>query len=206
MFKRDEFMEKIFTKENVLPCVLFGACLCFCIVKIVSKSQELSFICFVIATFSLALSFIEVIVEFLEKVNEHYTNRLYSYEKNECIKRNIVRLRADDEQYKLFYDNVEIIDRDLISKYRIIYKDRKKVRKSRRAFLYVKYASVMCVLIVLLLHYELYTIMPRNLISSDNSNIITLVTLMVLLFNLTLRGFVKKIVVFCIERKEGIRG
>lgn len=90
--------ERVFIKKNVFTCVMFGAILLFIIYESLIANTDLSILAFFIAIPTFILSFLKLLVDILEDINNKITNFLKQTEENNNIEWQILdEIRENDE-------------------------------------------------------------------------------------------------------------
>lgn len=206
-------MEKhILKKENVTPCITFGGItigiVCVCIIA----PESTGVIALLVSIPVFLLSLLKLIVEVTESINDLLTEKLHRDEQNPpnmiivyewMNKKENIKETIDD--YDMFLGRFNIIDRSdksfeyyvkmIKNDFRII-KLRRKVRLLRKILLGIYYGLIMFIIIVLILHYEISDVILSNTSSITNlSNILALVSLVIVLFEVVMNDVVKDIII-----------
>ena len=92
--------EKVFVKKNIFTCVMFGAIFLFILYESFASNIDLSILAFFIAVPTFFLSFIKLIVNILEDVNDKITNFLRETEStdNDIIEWEVLDKIRDNEE------------------------------------------------------------------------------------------------------------
>lgn len=206
-----EMKERVFIKKNVFTCVMFGAILLFIIYESLIANTDLSILAFFIAIPTFILSFLKLLVDILEDINNKITNFLKQTEENNNIEWQILdEIRENDEnnvdeiikEYMDGHPDYEWIEESLYQ-YHKARRVRKKVRKMRRAILYLYYFIFMLMFLLLLLHTELSTIISNGSLGEVDLNLFTLWSLIVVLIEIMMKDIFEDIVGFFLDKKIG---
>lgn len=191
---------------------MFGAIFLFILYESFASNIDLSILAFFIAVPTFFLSFIKLIVNILEDVNDKITNFLRETEStdNDIIEWEVLdKIRDNDNNVaeiisrysseKKEYDWIE----DTLNQYHKARVTRNKVRKIRRAVLYVYYVIFMLMLVMLLLHTEFASIISKGLLSGIDLNLFTIWSLIIVLLEIMMKDIFEDIIIIILDKKMG---
>lgn len=163
--------DRIFIKENVFTCVMFGAILLFIIYESFIMNTDLSILAFIIAIPTFILSLTKLMVDILEDINNKITDFLKQIKDRPNIGWNILNeIRLNDKNevsdiIQIYMD--EHMEQEWaaeeLEQYHKARNVRNKIRKIRRAVLYFYYFIFMIMFLLLLLHTELSAFITKEL-------------------------------------------
>lgn len=205
---------QIFTKRNIFTCVMFGAIFLFVLIESICFKTNLSAIAFIIAVPVFILSLLKIATDILEDINDKETNYLIVSERNHFIfsdydtaskirncddqtVNDIIKTLTDKNQDSLYV-------KESLSYYYKIFKSRCRVRKVRRCLLYFYYATFLLVFVLLLLHMEITAFLSNTLFSSLNTDLLSVWTLIIILFEIMMKPIFEKWLTCLIKKKIGI--
>ena len=205
--------ERVLIKKNVFTCVMFGAIFLFVLCESLFKSDTLSTIAFIIAIPIFMLSLIKLVVDVLEDLNDKITSYLkdtehrnvFSWEDLATI-RDVKEDTLEDAINSITpkYTNYIGIS-DNLKKYFYARKTRTSIRIFRRAMLYIYYAVFMTILLLLLLHTELYSLLEStSWLSSINMELFEVWSLIIILLEIMMKDIIEDAITYIIDKKMGI--
>ena len=205
--------ERVLIKKNVFTCVMFGAIFLFVLCESLFKSDTLSTIAFIIAIPIFMLSLIKLVVDVLEDLNDKITSYLkdtehrnvFSWEDLATI-RDVKEDTLEDAINSITptYTNYIGIS-DNLKKYFYARKTRTSIRIFRRAMLYIYYAVFMTILLLLLLHTELYSLLEStSWLSSINMDLFEVWSLIIILLEIMMKDIIEDAITYIIDKKMGI--
>ena len=205
--------ERVLLKKNVFTCVMFGAIFLFVLCESLFKSDTLSTIAFIIAIPIFMLSLIKLVVDVLEDLNDKITSYLkdtehrnvFSWEDLATI-RDVKEDTLEDAINSITpkYTNYIGIS-DNLKKYFYARKTRTSIRIFRRAMLYIYYAVFMTILLLLLLHTELYSLLEStSWLSSINMDLFEVWSLIIILLEIMMKDIIEDAITYIIDKKMGI--
>lgn len=205
--------ERVLIKKNVFTCVMFGAIFLFVLCESLFKSDTLSTIAFIIAIPIFILSLIKLVVDVLEDLNDKITSYLkdtehrnvFSWEDLATI-RDVKEDTLEDAINSITpkYTNYIGIS-DNLKKYFYARKTRTSIRIFRRAMLYIYYAVFMTILLLLLLHTELYSLLEStSWLSSINMDLFEVWSLIIILLEIMMKDIIEDAITYIIDKKMGI--
>ena len=204
----------VLRKENVFTCVTFGALFLFVISESVINPDNLATTAFLIAVSVFLLSLFKLFADVAEDINDRLTNYLRTfgqYRGYDGLKLRSLREAPESGVEAILEDmTAELKDsirqKDELQSYRAAYLARASARKIRRALLYVYYFVFMLLFALLLLHSELTPFLEQSgLLVSVNINLLTLWSLVVVLFEVMMKGMFEKTIAALLEHKLGFR-
>ena len=205
--------ERVLIKKNVFTCVMFGAIFLFVLCESLFKSDTLSTIAFIIAIPIFMLSLIKLVVDVLEDLNDKITSYLkdtehrnvFSWEDLATI-RDVKEDTLEDAINSITpkYTNYIGIS-DNLKKHFYARKTRTSIRIFRRAMLYIYYAVFMTILLLLLLHTELYSLLEStSWLSSINMDLFEVWSLIIILLEIMMKDIIEDAITYIIDKKMGI--
>ena len=205
--------ERVLIKKNVFTCVMFGAIFLFVLCESLFKSDTLSTIAFIIAIPIFMLSLIKLVVDVLEDLNDKITSYLkdtehrnvFSWEDLATI-RDVKEDTLEDAINSITpkYTNYIGIS-DNLKKYFYARKTRTSIRIFRRAMLYIYYAVFMTILLLLLLHTELYSLLEStSWLSSINMDLFEVWSLIIILLEIMMKDIIEDAITYIIDKKMGM--
>lgn len=205
--------EHVLVKRNVFTCIMFGAIFLFILAKSIFQSETLSIIAFLIAGPLFILSIIQLVINVLERINDKITFFLSDIEDQEVPSYDdLDRIRDSN---KLTKDN--IIDdicqehpdkgwvRNDLNDYFNARKTRSSIRIARRVMLYIYYTLCMLILLLLLLHTEVYDFFKnteQNI--SINTDLFEVWSLVIILFEIMMKEIVEDFIICIISKGMSI--
>lgn len=205
--------ERVLIKKNVFTCVMFGAIFLFVLCESLFKSDTLSTIAFIIAIPIFILSLIKLVVDVLEDLNDKITSFLSnienqdipSWEEHEKIrdaKEDILNDTISDISNK-YPNNCWIADE--LKKYFYARKTRSSIRIFRRGMLYIYYSVFMIILLLLLLHTEIYSLLENNSwLTTINMDLFEVWSLIIILLEIMMKDIIEDAITYVIDKKMGI--
>lgn len=169
---------------------------------------------FLIAVSVFLLSIFKLFADVVEDINDRLTNYLRTfgqYRGYDSPKLRSLREAPESEVEAILEDmTAESKDsnrqKDELRSYRAAYLARTRARKIRRTLLYVYYFVFMLLFALLLLHSELTPLLEQSgLLASININLLTLWSLVVVLFEVMMKSMFEKTVAAVLEHKLGFR-
>lgn len=205
--------DQIFSKRNIFTCVMFGAIFLFVLIESICFKTNLSAIAFIIAGPVFILSLLKIATDILEDINDKETNYLRVSESDHFIFSDdtVNKIRNCDDQ--TINDTIKaLIDKEkdglhvkeALTHYYKIFKSRCLVRKVRRCLLYFYYATFLLVFVLLLLHTEITVFLSNTLFSSLNTDLLSVWTLIIILFEIMMKPIFEKWLTCPIKKKIGI--
>lgn len=213
--KRGETLmkEHVLVKKNVFTCIMFGAIFLFVLVESIFELEALSIIAFIIAVPLFFLSIIQLIINVLERINDKITSFLSGIEDQDIpTYDDLDRIRDSNKSTindviqdicQEYPDNEYICD-DL-NHYFNARKTRSSIRTARRVMLYIYYSLCMVILLLLLLHTEVYAFFKnteQNI--SINTDSFEVWSLVIILFEIMMKDIVEDIIICIISKKMSI--
>lgn len=196
---------KIFVRKNIFTCVMFGAIFLFVLYGSFSSNIDLSVVAFFIAIPTFLLSFIKLIVDILEDINDKITKLLANIERNNSINNTLLyKIRLNNNIDKILKENCDEWLRKELLEYKRARRIRKNVRWIRRLFLYIYYMIFMLMFVVLLLHSELATYVTYGILCKMDLNIFTIWSLIIVLLEIMMKDFVEDMIVYVIDKSMKI--
>lgn len=205
--------DRIFIKENVFTCVMFGAILLFIIYESFIMNTDLSILAFIIAIPTFILSLTKLLVDILEDINNKITDFLKQIEDRPNIGWNILNeIRLNDKNevsdiIQIYMD--EHMEQEWVAEeleqYHKARNVRNKIRKIRRAVLYFYYFIFMIMFLLLLLHTELSAFITKELGGID-LNLFTLWSLIVIMTEIMMKNILEEMVGIFLEKRIGVDG
>lgn len=205
--------DRIFIKENVFTCVMFGAILLFIIYESFIMNTDLSILAFIIAIPTFILSLTKLMVDILEDINNKITDFLKQIEDRPNIGWNILNeIRLNDKNevsdiIQIYMD--EHMEQEWVAEeleqYHKARNVRNKIRKIRRAVLYFYYFIFMIMFLLLLLHTELSAFITKELGGID-LNLFTLWSLIVIMTEIMMKNILEEMVGIFLEKRIGVDG
>lgn len=197
--------DKIFLRKNIFTCVMFGAIFLFVLYGSFSSNIDLSVVAFFIAIPTFLLSFIKLIVDILEDINDKITKLLANIERNNSINNTLLyKIRLNNNIDEILKENSDEWLRKKLLEYKRARRIRKNVRRIRRLFLYIYYMIFMLMFVVLLLHSELATYVTDGILCKMDLNIFTIWSLIIVLSEIMMKDFVEDIIVYVIDKSMKI--
>lgn len=197
--------DKIFLRKNIFTCVMFGAIFLFVLYGSFSSNIDLSVVAFFIAIPTFLLSFIKLIVDILEDINDKITKLLANIERNNSINNTLLyKIRLNNNIDEILKENSDEWLRKKLLEYKRARRIRKNVRRIRRLFLYIYYMIFMLMFVVLLLHSELATYVTDEILCKMDLNIFTIWSLIIVLLEIMMKDFVEDIIVYVIDKSMKI--
>lgn len=205
--------ERVLIKKNVFTCVMFGAIFLFVLCESVFKSDTLSTIAFIIAIPIFMLSLIKLVIDVLEDLNDKITSYLKdtehrsipSWEDLDTI-REVKEDALEDVINSITpkYTNYIGIG-DNLKKYFYARKTRASIRVFRRAMLYIYYSVFMIILLLLLLHTELYGLLENtSWLNTINIDLFEVWSLIIILLEIMMKDIIEDAITYIIDKKMGI--
>ena len=159
------------------------------------------------------LSLIKLVVVVLEDLNDKITSYLkdtehrnvFSWEDLATI-RDVKEDTLEDAINSITpkYTNYIGIS-DNLKKYFYARKTRTSIRIFRRAMLYIYYAVFMTILLLLLLHTELYSLLEStSWLSSINMDLFEVWSLIIILLEIMMKDIIEDAITYIIDKKMGI--
>lgn len=205
--------DRIFIKENVFTCVMFGAILLFIIYESFIMNTDLSILAFIIAIPTFILSLTKLMVDILEDINNKITDFLKQIEDRPNIGWNILNeIRLNDKNevsdiIQIYMD--EHMEQEWVAEeleqYHKARNVRNKIRKIRRAVLYFYYFIFMIMFLLLLLHTELSAFITKELGGID-LNLFTLWSLIVIMTEIMMKNILEEMVGIFLTKRIGVDG
>lgn len=205
--------DRIFIKENVFTCVMFGAILLFIIYESFIMNTDLSILAFIIAIPTVILSLTKLMVDILEDINNKITDFLKQIEDRPNIGWNILNeIRLNDKNevsdiIQIYMD--EHMEQEWVAEeleqYHKARNVRNKIRKIRRAVLYFYYFIFMIMFLLLLLHTELSAFITKELGGID-LNLFTLWSLIVIMTEIMMKNILEEMVGIFLAKRIGVDG
>lgn len=205
--------ERVLIKKNVFTCVMFGAIFLFVLCESVFKSDTLSTIAFIIAIPIFILSLIKLVVDVLEDLNDKITSFLSDTERGDIPSWEDLDVIRETEENTLDsvisdispkYPEYSWVSDDL-KKYFYARKTRASIRVFRRAMLYIYYSVFMIILLLLLLHTELYSLLESTAwLNSINMDLFEVWSLIIILLEIMMKDIIEDAITFIIDKKMGI--
>lgn len=205
--------DRIFIKENVFTCVMFGAILLFIIYESFIMNTDLSILAFIIAIPTFILSLTKLMVDILEDINNKITDFLKQIEDRPNIGWNILNeIRLNDKNevsdiIQIYMD--EHMEQEWVAEeleqYHKARNVRNKIRKIRRAVLYFYYFIFMIMFLLLLLHTELSAFITKELGGID-LNLFTLWSLIVIMTEIMMKNILEEMVGIFLAKRIGVDG
>ena len=119
------------------------------------------------------LSFIKLIVDILEDINDKITKLLANIERNNSINNTLLyKIRLNNNIDEILKENSDEWLRKKLLEYKRARRIRKNVRRIRRLFLYIYYMIFILMFVVLLLHSELATYVTDGILCKMDLNIL----------------------------------
>ena len=192
---------------------MFGAILLFLLYESIVSNIDLSILAFFIAVPTFLLSFIKLIVDILEDINDKITNFLKQTEQydDDIISWDVLdEIRNNDNN-----DITEIISKhipeqkendwkkDTLNQYHKARITRNKVRKMRRGVLYIYYIIFMFMLVMLLLHAELASFITKGLLNGIDLNLFTIWSLIIVLLEIMMKDIFEDIIIVILDKNMG---
>lgn len=205
--------ECILIKKNVFTCVMFGAIFLFVLCESLFESDILSTIAFIIAIPIFLLSLIKLVVDVLEDLNDKITSFLLSIENQDIPSwEDLEKIR--DAKENILNDTISKISdkypnnywlKDELNKYYFARKTRTSIRGLRRGTLYIYYSVFMVILLLLLLHTELYTLLENNSwLTTINMDLFEVWSLIIILLEIMMKDIIEDVITHIIDKKIGI--
>ena len=117
------------------------------------------------------LSFIKLIVDILEDINDKITKLLANIERNNSINNTLLyKIRLNNNIDEILKENSDEWLRKKLLEYKRARRIRKNVRRIRRLFLYIYYMIFILMFVVLLLHSELATYVTDGILCKMDLN------------------------------------
>lgn len=202
--------DRIFIKENVFTCVMFGAILLFIIYESFIMNTDLSILAFIIAIPTFILSLTKLMVDILEDINNKITDFLKQIEDRPNIGWNILNeIRLNDKNevsdiIQIYMD--EHMEQEWVAEELEQYHKARNVRnKIRRAVLYFYYFIFMIMFLLLLLHTELSAFITKELGGID-LNLFTLWSLIVIMTEIMMKNILEEMVGIFLAKRIGVDG
>lgn len=205
--------DRIFIKENVFTCVMFGAILLFIIYESFIMNTDLSILAFIIAIPTFILSLTKLMVDILEDINNKITDFLKQIEDRPNIGWNILNeIRLNDKNevsdiIQIYMD--EHMEQEWVAEeleqYHKARNVRNKIRKIRRAVLYFYYFIFMIMFLLLLLHTEPSAFITKELGGID-LNLFTLWSLIVIMTEIMMKNILEEMVGIFLAKRIGVDG
>lgn len=151
------------------------------------------------------LSFIKLIVDILEDINDKITKLLANIERNNSINNTLLyKIRLNNNIDEILKENSDEWLRKKLLEYKRARRIRKNVRRIRRLFLYIYYMIFMLMFVVLLLHSELATYVTDGILCKMDLKIFTIWSLIIVLLEIMMKDFVEDIIVYVIDKSMKI--
>lgn len=205
--------ERVLIKKNVFTCVMFGAIFLFVLCESLFKSDTLSTIAFIIAIPIFILSLIKLVVDVLEDLNDKITSFLSNIENQDIPSwEELEKIR--DAKEDILNDTISDISNkypnncwiaDELKKYFYARKTRSSIRIFRRGMLYIYYSVFMIILLLLLLHTEIYTLLENNSwLTTINMDLFEVWSLIIILLEIMMKDIIEDAITYVIDKKMGI--
>lgn len=205
--------EHVLVKRNVFTCIMFGAIFLFVLSESIFQTEYLSIIAFIIAIPLFFLSIIQLVINVSEQIIDKITSYLsYTESQHMPFDEDLFKIRMSnkstvngiiDDISKMYPDREGI--RSDLSNYYNARKTRSSIRTVRRVLLYIYYALCMIILLLLLLHTEVYTLFKNaELNMSINTDLFEVWSLIIILFEIMMKDIVEDIIVYMISKRISI--
>ena len=192
---------------------MFGAIFLFVLCESLFESDILSTIAFIIAIPIFLLSLIKLVVDVLEDLNDKITSFLLSIENQDIPSwEDLEKIR--DAKENILNDTISKISdkypnnywlKDELNKYYFARKTRTSIRGLRRGTLYIYYSVFMVILLLLLLHTELYTLLENNSwLTTINMDLFEVWSLIIILLEIMMKDIIEDVITHIIDKKIGI--
>ena len=203
-------IKSVFTKENVTPFITFGGISIGILLVCILDPEATGIIALLVSVPTFLLSISKLVIEVIEMINDLITKKLGVDEQNpekminvfrEMNKPEIIKNGIDD--FSAFFEKFDVVDK-MDKDYQFylgrieedfeIIKLRVNIRKVRRGMLWFYYAIIMSMIVLLILHGEIATIINNMNSLSGLSNILALISIIVILIEAMMKEVIKNIV------------
>ena len=203
-------IKSVFTKENVTPFITFGGISIGILSVCILDPEATGIIALLVSVPTFLLSISKLVIEVIEMINDLITKKLGVDEQNpekminvfrEMNKPEIIKNGIDD--FSAFFEKFDVVDK-MDKDYQFylgrieedfeIIKLRVNIRKVRRGMLWFYYAIIMSMIVLLILHGEIATIINNMNSLSGLSNILALISIIVILIEAMMKEVIKNIV------------
>lgn len=205
--------ERVLIKKNIFTCVMFVAIFLFVLCESLFKSENLSIIAFIIAIPIFILSLIKLVVDILEDLNDKITSFLKDEELGNIPSREEFDTVRDVKEENLNDVIIGIADKyqegawinDKLKQYFYARKTRASIRKFRRGMLYIYYSVFMVILLLLLLHTEIYELLESNLwLTQINMDLFEVWSLIIILLEIMIKDIIEDAISYVIYKKVDV--